>query len=154
MRVFLTTELVLGLTVSFPEKTLIFCGLYKRTFCVLFLVSNVANVSMLPPPQTFLYPRWCNLFQRGSISLNNNPKVFFVKKSLFLSVCPKRLFTILFVFLGHILPVVCSWQNVFSILSVLTPGLVPIQKNCFFAKSLLLMISIRRILVSCFDRNL
>ena len=154
MQIFPTTGPVLGSTVSFPKKILIFCGPYERTFCALRFVSNVANVSMLPPPRTFLYPRWYNLFQRGSTSLSNNPKVFFVEKPLLLLPCLKRLFAILFIFLGHTLPMACWWQNVFSILPILMLDLVPIQIFCLFAKDLSLMMSILRILVSCFGKIL
>ena len=100
----------------------------------------------------YFYFRWCNLFQLWSFFLNNNPKVSLVEKPLLLLFCLKHLFAILFIFLGYLLPVVCWWQNVFSILPILTFDLVPIQIFCFFAKKLSLMMFIQRILVSCFGK--
>ena len=134
MRLFLTIVFVLGSIVLFPKKISIFCSPCARTFYILFFVLNIANVSMLPPPQTFFYFPWCNLFQLGLIFSNNNPITSFIGIPLYLLFYLTRLFATLFVFLGHALPVADSWRNIFLILPTLMFNPFPFQISCFLQK--------------------
>ena len=118
-------------------------------FCFLYLMSPMFHCYHHRKKNCF---PWYNLFPLGLFSLNNNPMVSFARIPLFLLFCLTHLFTILFIFLNHALPMAGSWRNVFSILPILMPDPAPIQFFGFFAGDLSLMMSIRRILVSCFGK--